>query len=69
VAIVNVDSIGKGMVQDSYGAASFVVKYTAIVLKPFKNEVVDGIVDNVNKVVSMTFLRVNGEFLIDGIFC
>lgn len=50
MAIVSVDDIGSGMVHDSYGYVSFDVKYTAIVLKPFKNEVFDAIVESVNKV-------------------
>ena len=32
------------------GQAEFVTKYRAIVFKPFKGEVVDGVVTNVNKV-------------------
>jgi DNA-directed RNA polymerase subunit E'/Rpb7 len=50
VAIISVDGIGSGMVHDSYGFVSFDVKYTAIVLKPFKNEVFDAMVESVNKV-------------------
>jgi hypothetical protein len=33
------------------GMAEFVTKYTAIVFKPFKGEVVDGIVGDVTKVL------------------
>lgn len=49
VAIVGMDATGHGKVHDSYGYVSFQVRYTAIVLKPFKNEVMDAVVDNVNK--------------------
>ncbi len=49
VAIVSMDDVGKGTVHDSYGYVSFNVRYTAIVLKPFKNEVMDATVDNANK--------------------
>jgi DNA-directed RNA polymerase II subunit RPB7 len=40
----------QGMVQSGTGQAEFVTKYRAIVFKPFKGEVVDGVVTNVNKV-------------------
>ncbi|RDW23745.1 hypothetical protein B0I72DRAFT_136491 [Yarrowia lipolytica] len=41
--------IGKGRVVPSNGSAEFTVNYRAIVWRPFKNEVVDAIVTNVNK--------------------
>ena len=50
--IVNVsviDSIEQGKIQDSTGHALFKIKYKAIVMKVFKNEVVDAMVTNVNK--------------------
>ena len=40
------------MVMSGTGQAEFVTKYRAIVFKPFKGEVVDGVVNNVNKVRS-----------------
>lgn len=49
VAIVAVDSIDSGVVQDGTGAISFAVKYTAVVLKPYKNETVDATIVTVNK--------------------
>lgn len=49
VAIVSMDEVGNGRVHDSYGYVSFNVKYKAIVLKPFKNEVLDAVVETVNK--------------------
>lgn len=49
VAVVSMhDEILRGLVVG--GQAEFIVKYTAIVYKPFKNEVVDGVVASVNKV-------------------
>lgn len=48
VAVVSMhDEILRGLVVG--GQAEFIVKYTAIVYKPFKNEVVDGVVASVNK--------------------
>jgi DNA-directed RNA polymerase II subunit RPB7 len=41
--------VGKGRVIPGSGAAEFDVKYRAIVWRPFKGEVVDAIVTNVNK--------------------
>ena len=50
IAVVSILDIGKGMVLPSSGQAEFVTKYRAIVFKPFKGEVVDGVVTTVNKV-------------------
>jgi DNA-directed RNA polymerase II subunit RPB7 len=49
VAIVAVDHIDSGVVQDSFGSVAFAVRYTAVVLKPYKNETVDAVVATVNK--------------------
>lgn len=50
IAVVSILDIGKGMVLSGSGQAEFITKYRAIVFKPFKGEVVDGVVNNVNKV-------------------
>lgn len=42
-------NVGKGKVISGTGMAEFDVKYSAIVWKPFKGEVVDGVVTDVNK--------------------
>ncbi|OCB83982.1 hypothetical protein A7U60_g8653 [Sanghuangporus baumii] len=51
IAVVSVLDIGKGMVLPGSGQAEFVTRYRAIVFKPFKGEVVDGVVANVNKII------------------
>lgn len=50
IAVVSILDIGKGMVLPATGQAEFVTRYRAIVFKPFKGEVVDGVVNNVSKV-------------------
>jgi DNA-directed RNA polymerase II subunit RPB7 len=50
IAVVSVLDVGKGVVLPGSGLAEFVTRYRAIVFKPFKGEVVDGVVDNVTKV-------------------
>jgi DNA-directed RNA polymerase subunit E'/Rpb7 len=57
IAVVSTLDIGKGMVLSGSGQAEFITRYRAIVFKPFKGEVVDGVVNNVNKVrcVSCSF--------------
>ncbi|KAG6805833.1 hypothetical protein H0H87_003597, partial [Tephrocybe sp. NHM501043] len=50
IAVVSILDIGKGMLLSGSGQAKFVTRYRAIVFKPFKGEVVDGVVGNVNKV-------------------
>jgi DNA-directed RNA polymerase II subunit RPB7 len=51
IAVVSVESVGKGVLQSNTGFALYEIEYKAIVFKPFKNQVVDGIVTTVNKVV------------------
>ncbi|OMJ10345.1 DNA-directed RNA polymerase II subunit rpb7, partial [Smittium culicis] len=41
--------IGVGTILPGNGSAEFKVKYSAIVYKPYKGQVVDGVVNNVNK--------------------
>lgn len=50
IAVVSISDIGAGMVVSGSGQAEFVTKYRAIVFKPFKGEVVDGVVTNVTRV-------------------
>ena len=52
IAVVSILDIGKGMVLSGSGQAEFITRYRAIVFKPFKGEVVDGVVVNVTKVRS-----------------
>ncbi|KAJ1547079.1 DNA-directed RNA polymerase II subunit [Nowakowskiella sp. JEL0078] len=49
IAVVKIIDIGKGVLQSSSGIAEFTIKYEAVVFKPFRNQVVDGIVTTVNK--------------------
>lgn len=50
VSVIGINSIGEGKVLPSTGQARFKTSYTAVVFKPFKGEVMDGRVTNVNKV-------------------
>ena len=50
ISVIQITSIGEGKVLPSTGQARFRCTYTAVVTKPFKGEVVDGKVINVNKV-------------------
>ena len=50
IAVVSILDIGKGMVLSGSGQAEFIIRYRAIVFKPFKGEVVDGVVNTVSKV-------------------
>lgn len=50
IAITSIDSIGDGMIESSTGFATYQLKFKAIVFRPFKNEVLDGVVEQVNKV-------------------
>lgn len=52
ISVLNVIDVGKGIVLPGNGQAEFVARYRAIVFKPFKGEVLDGVVGEVNKVGS-----------------
>ena len=74
IAVVSILDIGKGMVLPGTGQAEFITRYRAIVFKPFKGEVVDGVVNNVSKVMLCVYvcriLEVNSMTGIsDGFFC
>ena len=56
--MVSILDIGKGMVLPGVGQAEFVTRYRAIVYKPFKGEVVDGVVWNVTKVGGVEWMWV-----------
>ena len=52
IAVVSIEEIGSGRIQEGSGLAEYLVKYRAIVLKPFKGQVIDARVASVNKVRS-----------------
>ncbi|KAJ1928361.1 DNA-directed RNA polymerase II subunit [Tieghemiomyces parasiticus] len=49
ITVVEVLKVGKGKLIPGLGSAEFDVEYQAIVFKPFKFEVLDGVVKNVSK--------------------
>ena len=49
VCVTGIDSIGEGILQPGRGFSVFNVKYKAIVFRPFKGEVLDAVVTQVNK--------------------
>ena len=49
IDIIDVTDIGDGVVLDTSGDVQFTVKYTALVFKPKKGDVLDGVVTNVNQ--------------------
>ena len=50
VAVLSITEVGAGTVEPGSGAAEFNVRYSAIVFRPFKGEVLDGTIVTVNKV-------------------
>ncbi|ESO11251.1 hypothetical protein HELRODRAFT_104718 [Helobdella robusta] len=50
VAVTTIDNIGVGLIQPGRGFVVYPVKYKAIVFRPFKGEVLEGIVTQVNKI-------------------
>lgn len=63
IAVVSMSDIGNGIVLPGSGQAEFVARYRAIVFKPFKGEVVDGVVNNVTKVGQLASVK-GSEMLI-----
>lgn len=55
VCVLDIIDISKGLLIPSRGVAEFNVVYNALILKVFKNMVVDGIVTMVNKVCAIIF--------------
>ncbi|RKP19484.1 putative polymerase, partial [Rozella allomycis CSF55] len=51
ISVVNIDNISRGVIEDTFGAAKFLIKYKAIVFRPFKNQVLDGKISEVNSVM------------------
>ncbi|XP_062510507.1 DNA-directed RNA polymerase II subunit RPB7 [Corticium candelabrum] len=50
IAVTTIDNIGVGFVQPGQGFVKYPIKYKAIVFRPFKGEVLDAVVTQVNKV-------------------
>lgn len=50
VAVTTIDNIGAGIIQPGQGFVVYPVKFKAIVFRPFKGEVLDAVVTQVNKV-------------------
>eukprot|EP00126_Sphaerothecum_destruens_P009225 Sdes_comp20464_c0_seq5m14716 len=53
IMVTSIEDIGKGRIQEGIewrGLVTFKVKYNAVVFRPFKGEVVDAIVTQVNKI-------------------
>ncbi len=45
----SIDKSGDGIIKDGSGDVLFDVEYSAIVFRPFKNEVLDGVVSSVEE--------------------
>lgn len=52
IAVTTIDQIGSGVIQPGQGFVVYPVKYKAIVFRPFKGEVLDAVVKQINKVIS-----------------
>lgn len=49
LSVTDIKEISKGVIHDSTGDTCFKIKYNAILLKPFKNEVLDALVTEIHK--------------------
>lgn len=50
IAVTTIENIGHGLIQAGSGFVTYPIKYRAIVFRPFKGEVLDALVTQVNKV-------------------
>lgn len=56
IAVTTIDSIGSGLILPGQGFVVYPVKYKAIVFRPFKGEVLDAVVTQVNKVILLILI-------------
>ena len=63
IAVTTIDNIGAGMIQPSRGFVVYPVKYKAIVFRPFKGEVLDAVVTQVNKVSSSNYSKMFTDYM------
>jgi len=49
ISVLSISNVGSGSIMPGSGMAEFDVHYKAIVYRPFKGEVLEGVVSNVNK--------------------
>lgn len=49
IAVTEVKKTGKGQIREGTGIVTFPIKFTAIVFRPYKGEVLDAVVTTVNK--------------------
>lgn len=63
IAVTTIDQIGSGVILPGQGFVVYPVKYKAIVFRPFKGEVLDAVVKQINKV--MCNVHRNGFRLIE----
>ena len=52
LAVTAITDLGKGRIREGVGNAVFTVKFTCLVMKPIKGEVVDAVVTHCNPVSS-----------------
>ncbi|KAF4520645.1 hypothetical protein B566_EDAN007511 [Ephemera danica] len=68
IAVTTIDHVGAGLIQPGQGFVLYPVKFRAIVFRPFKGQVLDAVVTQVNKrnenqlFPSIMFLSVVGMF-------
>jgi len=63
IGVTIIDTIGDGEILPGRGFCRFPIRYKAIVFRPFKGEVVDGVVTQVNKVGLMVDVGPMGCFI------
>lgn len=68
IAVTTIDNIGAGVIQPGRGFVLYPVKYKAIVFRPFKGEVVDAVVTQVNKVRGLILQEVICFFFNDKMY-
>lgn len=69
IAVTTIDNIGAGLILPGQGFVVYPVKYKAIVFRPFKGEVLDAVVRQVNKVLNRVFRIVVYRYFRNTIQC
>lgn len=56
IVVISVDDVQPGVIQVGTGHAEYVIKYKCVVFRPFRNEVVDGVITSVSRMVRQTLV-------------
>lgn len=66
IAVTTIDHVGAGLIQPGQGFVLYPVKFRAIVFRPFKGQVLDAVVTQVNKVITKKIIFMHFKIFFPG---